>query len=76
MEPKGYTLRDETLAHQVVMYVESGKSDVHVSCNCARTETGGHRSFGISENIAESRELYNDWSNHGFTFGKEDLAKW
>jgi hypothetical protein len=70
------TETDPTLPHQVVFFVPSGESRVHVSCNCRRNSQGGYGSMGVSHTIAVSRKLYNDPENHDKPFGEEDRSKW
>lgn len=77
------TLVDETLTHQVRFSSAYG-SQVQVSCNCRKT-VGKHEKagkliydpIGLSRNIDESRQLYNDPDNHWAPFDSEvDRAKW
>lgn len=77
-----FTLRDESLEHQVVIFSEPGNGHIHVSCNClAKRGTAGpwsqgHQSMGVVRNLEDSRALYNDPANHRKPFGPEDVAKW
>lgn len=76
MKPPYITPADPTLPHQVVFFVESKHSRVHVSCNCLTNERGGHDSMGESHDIERARRLYNNPTLHRKPFGKEDEAKW
>jgi hypothetical protein len=75
MRPAYVTLADPTLTHQVVFTRES--NTVNVSCNCRKTDTGGHEPMGVSDgSISRARTLYNDPKMHSKPFAKEDEAKW
>lgn len=70
---------DPTLDHQVKL-LQNGSGYPSVSCNCLRHKVGprqyGFKSMGISPDIATSRALYNDPTNHDKPFTKEDRARW
>jgi hypothetical protein len=75
------TKRDETLTHQVIFTITN--HTVSISCNCRvirdSTAKGSHPHpvpIGPSANIAESRRIYNDPTNHFTSFTKDDEAKW
>ena len=76
------TPRDPDLDHQVIFYIPSGGSSVHVTCNCMAEKVGptqkeSHISFGMVDGDLEvARKLYNDPKNHRKPFNKEDEAKW
>lgn len=72
------TLRDETLTHQVVFIASSHKFlNIQVSCNCLYIKaTHKYDTMGATRNLEESRQLYNDPSNHRAPFTEADKAKW
>jgi hypothetical protein len=81
MELPYQTVQDSTLTHQVRF--STTRNVVTVSCNC-RMHPGAHAKagklnaspMGTSKSINESRELYNNPSNHWAPFTTEDEAKW
>lgn len=82
-EPSHITLQNDELIHQVRFRTQNHV--INITCIC-RTKPGetenfsdGSRSLsmiGPTRNIEESRELYNDPSNHWAEFTEEDRAKW
>ena len=81
MRPKYYTFYDPELTHQVILFTPSGKTSIMVSCNCRRSKSpvNGVTNFdpiGVSRDLNESRELYNDPENHKEPFTEADKAKW
>lgn len=68
----GYTLRDPTLPHQVV--IKMTRNVTYVSCNC-RVSTY-RPPIGKVTSFAETKRLYNDPDNHvtlrrGVTFNAD-----
>lgn len=67
-----YTLKDETLEHQVVLYTLTVGMDVQVSCNCLRQENHRYISIGSTHSLDETRDLYNNPENHDKPFKDSD----
>lgn len=81
MRPKYITLRDPSLPHQVVFFTPSGKTAIMVSCNCLADKNAingvtFYDPIGRTENLDQSRELYNNPANHKSQFDDCDKAKW
>ena len=81
MRLKYMTLRDPDLPHQVVFFTPSGKTAIMVSCNCLvenrpQNNMPFYEAMGPTENLDQSRELYNNPDNHRKPFGDCDKAKW
>lgn len=73
-----FTLRDDTLVHQVRFTMSNNQ--VRISCNCRRYLTDQnyttYEPIAPTSNIEESRRLYNDPVNHWAPFTDDDKAKW
>lgn len=71
-----YTLKDDSLTHQVRFLKIGNQYDVVVSCNCLKNPDGSHDHMGTTKSIKESRRHYNNPDNHRAKFTDEDVAKW
>lgn len=80
MRPPYITLRDPDLTHQLVIFTPGGSSSIAVSCNCRGEESKfgkeNYSPMGYSQNLDETRELYNNPKNHLRPFTDEDKVKW
>lgn len=57
-----YTLRDEALAHQIVLLLDG------ISCNCRRLKGGGHETFADLADDTAAWIAYLKPENHDGTF--------
>lgn len=70
--------RDESLPHQIVIYMSRNATEVSVSCNCRRTGVNGtHVAMGHvpvgDEGVLLARKMFDDPANHNKLEGEPDF---